>query len=252
MKFSIVIVAKDSADKIERLLQSIQGLSDDIIVCDSGSKDNTIDLAKKMGAKVHQILWKGYGISKNESTAFAKYDWVLSMDSDEKVDAILYRALQQWEPVNTSTVYQVRWKNYFGNQWIRYGNWKNDWKGRLFYKQVANWDDAIAHEEITANIPLSYIRLPGYVEHYSFKDTREYATKTIHSAMITAEKYHFKKKKASIFKILFAPMFAFFKTYILKAGFRDGRRGWLIAVTVSYYTFIKYVRLYELNKNAKH
>jgi glycosyltransferase involved in cell wall biosynthesis len=200
---------------------------------------------------VHEITWKGYGISKNEASTFAVYDWVLSMDADEKIDATLYEALKNWEPESNTTVYRVLWKNFFGDQWIRHGNWNNDWKNRLFYRHIANWDDAVAHEDIRAAVKLSYVKMPGYVEHYSFDNVQQYAAKMVQSAILTANKYHLKKKKATFLKIGFSPIFTFFKTYVLKAGFMDGRKGALIAVTTAYYTFLKYVCLYELNKTNK-
>ncbi|HEY0679002.1 MAG TPA: glycosyltransferase family 2 protein [Chitinophagaceae bacterium] len=247
-KFSIVIVAKDSADKIGRLLESVKGLSDDVIVCDTGSSDDTIGICERSGASVHRIPWEGYGKSKNKAIGFSRYDWILSLDSDEKVDAELYAQLQQWTPVDVQTVHQVLWKNFFGNKWIRHSDWGKSWKNRLFHKHTVYWDDAIAHEDVTSEKPLRFVQLNGYLEHYTFKDTKEYAFKMVHSAMITAEKYHEKGKKASIAKLLFSPLYSFFKAYILKLGFLDGYMGWLIAITTSYYTFIKYARLYELNK----
>jgi hypothetical protein len=118
----------------------------------------------------------------------------------------------------------------------------------LFHKHTVLWDDAIAHEDVTSDKPLRFVKFKGYLEHYTFKDTREYASKMVHSAMITAQKYHAKGKKVTMLKLLFAPGYSFFKTYVLKLGFLDGYKGWLIAVTTSYYTFIKYARLRELNK----
>lgn len=250
-RFSIIIVAKDAADKIGRLLQSVQGLTDDVIVCDTGSSDQTISIARQHGATVHEMPWEGYGKSKKRATGFAKYDWVLSLDSDEKIDPDLYAALQQWQPITDYTIHQVLWKNFFGDQHIRYSDWGTSWKNRLFNRHTVNWDDAIAHEDLESDQPLTYKRLPGYLEHYSFKDTREYATKMVHSAMITAQKYHSKGKKASKLKIIFSPLFSFIKSYIIKLGFLDGYKGWLIAVTTAYYSFVKYARLYELNKMNK-
>ncbi|HEX6180297.1 MAG TPA: glycosyltransferase family 2 protein [Chitinophagaceae bacterium] len=247
-KFSIVIVAKDSADKIGRLLDSLQGLSDDVIVCDTGSSDDTIGISRRAGAIVHSIPWEGYGKSKNKAIGFAKHDWILSMDSDEKIDPTLYAQLQQWQPTDEYTVHQVLWKNFFADQWIRHSDWGNSWKNRLFHKHTVHWDDAIAHEDVTSDQPLKFVQFKGFLEHYTFKDTREYASKMVHSAMITAQKYHQKGKKVTWIKLLFAPVYSFFKTYILKLGFLDGYKGWIIAVTTSYYTFIKYARLYELNK----
>lgn len=247
-KFSIVIVAKDSADKIGRLLDSLQGLSDDVIVCDTGSSDDTIAISERAGATVHCIPWEGYGKSKNKAIGFARHDWILSLDSDEKIDPVLYAQLQQWQPADERTVHQVLWKNFFAGQWIRYSDWGRSWKNRLFHKHTVHWDDAIAHEDVTSDQPLQFVQFNGYLEHYTFKDIREYASKMVHSAMITAQKYHQKGKKANWFKLLFAPVFSFFKTYFLKLGFLDGYKGWVIAITTSYYTFIKYARLYELNR----
>jgi len=247
-KFSIVIVAKNSEDKIGRLLDSLQGLTDDVVVCDTGSTDSTIEIAKKSGANVFTKEWKGYGKSKNEAIEHAKYDWIFSLDSDEKIDRVLYQELKNWQPVNKLTVHQVLWKNFFGNQWIRHSDWGNSWKNRLFHKDVVRWDDAIAHEDVTSDEPLQFRKFEGYLEHYTFKDVREYAFKMINSAMITGEKYHQLGKKAGIVKMLVSPAFSFVKTYFIKLGFLDGYKGWLIAKTTSYYTFIKYARLRELNR----
>lgn len=248
--FSIVIVTKDAADIIGRLLQSLKGLSDDVIVCDTGSSDNTIAVARGEGAIVHEIPWEGYGKSKNVATGFAKYDWVLSFDSDEKIDPVLYQALKEWQPVSDQTIHQVLWKNFFGDQWIRYSDWGNSWKNRLFNRKTVNWDHAIAHEDLQSDKPLQYRQFPGYLEHYSFKDMRQYNSKMVHSALITAEKYHMNGKKVGLLKIFFAPFFSFVKTYIVKKGFLDGYKGWVIAKVTAHYTFVKYTRLYELNQRS--
>ena len=246
-KFSIVIVAKDSADKIGRLLKSAEGLTDDVIVCDTGSTDDTIQIAKDAGASVYSIPWEGYGRSKNVAIGYARYQWIFSLDTDEKIDSVLYAALQQWQPANDETVYQVLWKNFLAGQWIRHSDWGTQWKKRLFNKSIVHWDDAIAHEDVTSDRPLQFVKLDGYLEHYSFKDTREYAMKMIHSAMITAQKYHQQNKRAGI-KLFVSPIFSFVKSYFIKLGFLDGHKGWVIAVTNAYYTFIKYARLHELNR----
>ena len=128
--FSIIIVAKNAEHKIARLLASLQGLSDDVVVIDTGSTDATAAVAEKAGASVHHLPWKGYGKSKNEAIAFAKYDWVLSLDSDEKVDAELYQQFKNWKPGEENNVHQVLWKNYLGDQWIRHSDWGNSWKKR--------------------------------------------------------------------------------------------------------------------------
>ena len=245
--FSIVIVTKNAEHKIGRLLNSLEGLSDDVVVIDTGSTDATVSIVEGAGVKVHHLPWKGYGKSKNEAIGFAKYDWILSLDSDEKIDDELYSQLKKWKPTSDATVHQVLWKNFFGDQWIRHSDWGNSWKKRLFNKHVVKWDDAIAHEDLTSDRALQFVKFNGYLEHYTFIDSKEYASKMINSAMITAEKYHQMGKKVGLLKLIFAPAYSFVKTYFFKLGFLDGYKGWLIAKTTAYYTFIKYARLKELN-----
>lgn len=247
-KFSIVIVAKNSEDKINRLLTSLQGLTDDIIVCDTGSTDKTCQVAREKGASLHNLKWEGYGITKNKAIGYARYDWILSLDSDEKIDSLLYSELQKWNPGGDEYAYQMLWKNFLNGKWIRHSDWGSQWKTRLFNKHVVRWDDAIAHEDIVGSTRLKFVKLKGYLEHYSFKDTRDYAEKMIHSAMITAKKYHTEGKRFVGVKWLLSPIYSFIKSYILKRGFLDGSNGFLIAITSAYYTFIKYTRLKELSK----
>ena len=246
--FSIVIVSKDAADILPRLLTSIKGLSDDIIVCDTGSSDKTPEIASQYGAKVHHMPWEGYGKSKYTAIQHAKYDWVLSMDSDEKVDEQLYKILKNWQPPNKPTIYQIRWKNFIGDYWIRN---TGGWKGRLFNRTTAQWDNAIIHEGVKGTADVNIVRLNGFVEHYSHKDFKHLFTKYLNSAMITAEKQFEAGKRSSRLKIIIKPIASFFSSYLFRLGFQNGFKGLQYAFASSYYTFMKYTRLFELNQKSK-
>ncbi len=249
--FSIIIVAKDACNKIGCVLQSLENLTDDIVVCDTGSTDNTVSIAKDYGARVYSILWEGYGKSKNTATRFAKYDWILSLDSDEKPDAELYSTLKKWQPQEDTIVYQLKLKNFLGNTWIKHSDWGANWKNRLFNKHIVKWDDAIAHEGLIADVPLKKMQLSGYLEHYSFIDEADHIKKMINYANLMALKYHQKEKASNFLHIILSPLYNFIKTYFFKSGFRDGRNGWMIAKTKAYYTYLKYKKLKELNDNKK-
>jgi glycosyltransferase involved in cell wall biosynthesis len=249
-KFSIVIVVKNASDKISRLLQSVIGLSDDIIVCDTGSTDDTIRIIRRFDVRLFEISWEGYGRSKNAANRFAKYDWILSLDADEKVDPCLFRELKNWRPASNTSIYKLRWKNFFGDQWIRNSDWGRNWKNRLFNKHLVRWDDAIAHENLCSEHDVTFHRLSGWLEHYSFSNESEYKFKMEHSAKITGMKYHQQQKRCSVINILLSPAFTFMKVYLLKLGFLDGPTGWLIAITSARYTFLKYVTLKNLNRKT--
>lgn len=247
--FSIIIIAKDAGYKINRLLKSIENLSDDIVVCDTGSTDDTISIATSFDARVFSIPWEGYGRSKNAAIHYAKYNWILSLDADEKPDAELYKSLKNWQPLADTTIYQVKRKNFLGKTWIAHSDWGADWQNRLFHKYIVRWDDAIAHEIAIADIPLKKLRLRGYLEHYSYTDEVDYKKKMIIYANLMALKYHQQKKKTNLLQIGLSPLYNFIKTYLFKSGFMDGRNGWMIAKTKAYYTFIKYKKLKELNNS---
>jgi len=246
--FAIVIVAKNSEDKIGRLLKSLQGLSDEIIVCDTGSTDNTIGICKDYGATVHEMPWEGYGTTKRKASAFANKDWILSFDSDEEVSADLYRSLKNWKAGSDDTVYQLLWKTYLGDRWIKYSDWGHAWKNRLYNRKVVNWDDAIAHEDLRSKQPIRYQKINGCLNHYSFLDIKDYATKMVNSALLRGKEYHLQGKRAKWYHTVFSPLFTFFKCYIIKLGFLDGYYGWIVSRTSAYYTLLKYAHLEELNK----
>ncbi len=224
-------------------------MSDDIIVCDTGSSDDTINIARECGARVFSILWEGYGKSKNTAIGFARHDWILSLDSDEKIDKELFQQLYSWKPDDSHSVYQVLWKNFLGEDWIKHSDWRRSWKNRLFNKQVVAWDDAIAHEDILSREKINFKRMGGFLEHYSFTGPGEYQSKMDNSARLTAIKYFRQHKNSGLLHLLLSPAICFVKTYFIRLGFLDGKNGWLIATTSANYTFKKYWLLRKLNRN---
>ena len=115
---SVVIITKNEAHIIEKTLQSLQGVSDDIVIVDSGSTDETIAICKKFNATVIQTGWDGYGANKNKGIDAARYDWILSLDADEAIDAELRAVLQNLSPVNDGIVYKLTYNNFFCNKHI--------------------------------------------------------------------------------------------------------------------------------------
>ncbi|MBC7849684.1 MAG: sugar transferase [Chitinophagaceae bacterium] len=250
--FSVVIVAKNGAENIGPLLKSVQGLSDDIIVCDSGTSDKSIELAKQAGAKVFEIAWDGYGETKNEAASHASHDWILALDANEMVDAELHNILLNWSPRTNSTVYRVLWKNFLGDKWVKHSDWSTSWKNRLYNKQTVAWDNAISHTDITSPNELNFLKLEGYLENHAFKTEQEYKEKMRESALLTAMDYHVREKRSTWLHLLLSPGICFMKKYIFRLGFLDGRTGWLIAKTSADYSFQKYWALWKLNHKKFH
>jgi glycosyltransferase involved in cell wall biosynthesis len=247
---SIVIVCKNEADIIGKTLQSLGGLTDDIIVYDNGSTDDTVEMIKPFNVNLHQGSWEGFGRTKNKATALAKYDWILSLDADEAVDVELKQSLLALRPENEKTVYELNFKNFLGDQYLKYGEWGNDKHIRLFNRKTVTWNDAPVHEQLLMPADMVKQQLKGYVLHRTMKDVKDYAAKMLNYAMLNAEKYHRQGKRSSWLKLRVAPGFSFFNHYILKGGFLDGHAGYVCAKMTAYYTFLKYARLKEISRQS--
>jgi glycosyltransferase involved in cell wall biosynthesis len=251
MPLSVVIITKNEAHIIGTTLQSLQGLTDDFIIVDSGSTDTTIEICKKFNATIIETTWDGYGQNKNKGIDAAKYNWILNLDADEAIDAELKAAIMQLELNDEETVYNFKFKNFFCNKWIRFGEWAGDKHIRLFNRNKVRWNTAAVHEGLMLGNKIKVVMLPGNILHYTTQHIDEYIGKTIAYARLNAQKYQLQGKQASFFKLRMAPGFTFFQHYILRLGFLDGWEGYLIAKTTAWYTFLKYSFLKEMNKNAK-
>jgi glycosyltransferase involved in cell wall biosynthesis len=247
---SIVIVCKNEADVIGSTLQSLQGLTDDIVVFDNGSTDATIEIAKQFNIQLHQGNWEGFGKTKMKAAALAKYDWILSLDADEAIDEELKQSLQELQLDGKAIVYEIRFKNFLGNKHLKYGEWGGDKHIRLFNRTIIHWNDAPVHERLIMPEGIVIKRLKGYVLHQTMKDIKDYSAKTVKYAMLSAEKYFRQGKRTSWFKLRIAPVFTFFNYYILKLGFLDGHGGYICARMTARYTFLKYKKLRELSHQS--
>ncbi len=245
---SIVIICRNEAGVIARTLQSLHGVSDDIIVYDNGSTDGTQVIVKTFPVKLVEGSWEGFGVTKNKANSFAKYDWILSLDADESIDETLLSSLTTFSSEEDNTVYDISFKSFLGNKELKYGEWGGDHHVRVFNRKKIKWNDAPVHEELLLPPGTVIKKLKGHVLHKTMADMDEYVKKMSHYALLNAEKYARQGKKASWFKLRVSPGFTFFHYYILKFGFLDGHAGYVCAKMTAWYTFLKYARLKELNE----
>jgi hypothetical protein len=201
-----------------------------------------------MGARLVEESWEGFGKTKNKATQFAKYDWVLNLDADESVDEELKNSIRSFSPGDEMEVFEIRFKNFFGKKYLRFGEWGGDKHIRIFNRQKVNWNEAKVHEGLMLSRGIKVEKLAGYVLHYTVKDVAEFAGKVLKYALLGAEKYAEQGKKSSWIKIRIAPLFNFLKYYVFMLGFLDGREGFICAKMTFRYTHLKYARLLELNR----
>lgn len=251
MDISVVIITKNEAHIIGNTLQSLQPAISDIVIVDSGSTDNTLAICKKFNATIIETGWDGYGINKNKGIAAAKNNWILSLDADEAIDEELKTTLAGLDEKDDKIVYNIRFKNFFCNKWIRFGEWGFDEHIRLFNRKKVKWNKVAVHESLELPKGVKILKLPGHILHYTVQNIEEYNVKTENYARMNAIKYAAAGKAPNRFKQYFSPAFAFLQHYIFRLGFLDGAEGFIIAKTTARYTFLKYKYLNEIISKQK-
>jgi len=248
---SVAIITKNEEDRLPLVLEAIKDLAQEIVVVDSGSTDRTVEIAKSYGAKVFVEEWKGYG--KQKQSAFEKTtgDWVLFLDADEVPDEQLkhsIRKLIKEEQPSADGYYVKRRAVYLGKP-LRF-IWANEWLLRLVNRKAnPRWVGDI-HETLVVDGKTAKIA-EGELLHYTYRNLYEHFQKSLLYAKLSAEEYFKKGKKPSLLKLLLNPLWAFLKIYLLKLGFLEGYRGFLIAVSYSFNAFMKYAFLTEFYRSRK-
>ena len=243
---SVVIIAKNEAARIEECLQSV-AWADEIVVVDSGSSDATCDIARRYTDKVHFIPWRGFGPQKQAAVNLASHDWILNIDCDERMSPELAVEIRNiLEHDAPQCTYSIPRRTFLGQKEIKHCGWSPDRTVRLFNRTKARYSDSLVHERVVTDGGTSPCCEP--LLHFSFTGLSSLLTKLDQYSDLSARQMFDQGRRASLFDWTFRPLFAFFKTYLLKAGILDGVEGLIISVTTALLTFAKYIKLYELKK----
>lgn len=242
---SIIVTTHNEADNIGRCLSSVGNLSDDILVVDSFSTDDTVAIAKQHGAQVLQRAYQGPADQKNWAIPQAKNDWVLLLDADEQASPGLVNEittlLNQKEPP-TEEVYWIARNNYFLGQAVKYSGWQGDKVVRLFLRDKARYTDLQVHEEIITE-GLRVGMLQERLEHYTFRSLDHYLDKTRRYARWSAQDHAARTSQVGYYHLILKPLFRFCKHFILQQGFRDGKVGLIVSAIMAWGVFLRYAYL---------
>lgn len=238
---SVAIIACNEAHRIARCLQSVS-FADQIVVLDSGSTDDTVAIARGLGADVEVTPdWPGFGPQKNRALARCRYRWVLSIDADEQVsDALaaeILRVLREAPAEATVAGYWLRRSSRYCGQVIRHGLWGNDRVLRLFERQRGRFTDARVHESLVCDGETRV--LEGILVHDSVDSPEDARSKARRYAFLGAEALRARGRGGSLQGGVHAG-WSFVRGYLLRAGFLDGRFGLTLARLNAAGTFWKY------------
>ena len=249
LPISIIIITKNEERNIGDCITTARQISNDIVVVDSGSTDATISIAIEKGARVISVQWNTYGHSRNIGASEALYDWIISLDADERITPQLSETLKKIPLGETNVIYRFKRINFYGNKKISFGDLGFDKPYRLYNRRSTKWNMNLVHEElIKANLKIKVLN--ASLLHYGIQNNLAYLEKMSHYARLSAYKYLLQERKAGFIKRFISPLFNSFKSYILQLGFLDGRKGFEIARTIAYYTWLKYYYLNQLNINS--
>ncbi|MFM7769971.1 MAG: glycosyltransferase family 2 protein [Bacteroidota bacterium] len=242
IKLSAVVITFNEAKQIENCLDALIKIADEIVVVDSGSTDNTVEISKKLGAKVLHQAWLGYSEQKNIGNEIAVNDWILSVDADEVLDEELITSIIKWKESPQVASFK-RMTNYCG-KFIKHGGWYPDIKIRLFNKKESKWVGTI-HESLSNTHKKNSLLLQGHCLHYSYYSIDQHYAQTEKFTSIQAHDLFLRGKKSYLLKRIFSPIIKFITDYFLRLGFLDGKAGFTVARISSYATYLKYKKLNE-------
>jgi glycosyltransferase involved in cell wall biosynthesis len=241
---SVILITRNEAANIRACLQSI-AWADEIIVVDSGSTDNTVTIARQMGAQIYEHDWIGFGPQKNRALSYASKDWVFSIDADERMSPELRAEIEQAMRSGETDGYFCPRLSQFCGQFIRHSGWYPDYVLRLFKRGTGRFSDSLVHESVLLTGQTGKLKNP--LLHYSYLTSDDVERKVEHYSTAAAQQMFQSGKRSGRVGAALSGGWAFVRTYLLRLGALDGSAGWNIARMNARTTYLKYRKLAALN-----
>jgi len=248
-RLSVVIIAQNEASNIRRCLESVRW-ADEIIVVDSGSTDDTPRICQEFGCEVIHRAWQGYADQKNFALEHATGDWVLSLDADEEVTPELADEIKEAVRNARADAYSMPRRNNFLGRWMRHGGWYPDRQVRLFRRGIGKFKPVPLHENIILPECARLGLLSAELRHYTYPRAADFIKKADVYASIEAQTLvrEGRTSRSPICPLVFAIPLKFAEVYIWKGGWRDGLHGFVAAVLMSVRVFLRWVKVWELQR----
>jgi glycosyltransferase involved in cell wall biosynthesis len=248
MSISVVVITKNEEANIERCLASV-AWADEIVVVDSGSVDRTAEIARRFTQRVYDEPWRGFGAQKNLALSYATGDWVLSLDADEWVSESLRDELKAAAQSDGLEAWRVPRRSSFCGKFLKHSGWWPDYVTRFFRRGKARFSDHRVHERIIVDGRTGTLKSP--LMHESYRTLDQVIEKMNRYSTLAAQDLHSRGRSASVFTALGRGLWAFIRTYALRAGFLDGREGLMVAVATAESTYYRYLKLMHLREGDR-
>jgi len=248
-QLSVILITFNEAHNLAECLSSLQGLADEIVIVDNGSRDGTLDIAAQFGARVVRTDdWPGFGPQKNRALDAATGEWVLSIDADERVTPELADEIRAVIAGNAAAAYEIPRLSWYCGRFMRHSGWYPDPVLRLFQRGRARFSDDLVHERL---LPQDAVRrLQNHLLHYSFMNFSQVLEKVDRYSTASAQQMFARGRRATLLGAVVRGLWAFVRTYVLRRGFLDGPQGFALAVSNAQGTYYRYLKLWLLGRSA--
>jgi glycosyltransferase involved in cell wall biosynthesis len=247
MKISATVITFNEEKNIQRCLESLEGIVEEVIIVDSFSTDNTKKICEKFNIKFYEREFIGYSNQKNWAIEKAKYDIILAIDADEALDIKLKKSISNIKDKWKLNGYYFNRKTNYCGQWINFSGWYPNKQLRLFNKNKGSWNDNLVHEKVNFYKKTKIGYLNGNLLHYSFRSRKQHLQQIDRFSELKAEMLSRDGKNTNIIKIIFSPIIKFFSSFILKLGFLDGYCGFIICLFSAYSKYLCHIKLISKN-----
>jgi glycosyltransferase involved in cell wall biosynthesis len=245
-----VVICFNEESTIERCLRSL-AWCDEIIVVDSHSTDRTREIARKYTPKVIEQEFLGHVEQKNFALDQASHDWVVSLDADEALSDELQREIPDALPSADGGLggFRVNRMTYFLGVWHDHGEWYPDRGVRVFRRSQGRWAGLNPHDR--AEVKGRVEELRGHILHWNYHDLSEHIQQIDKFTAILAREMRAAGRPFHLWDLLLRPVGRFLKGYVFRQGFRNGLPGFLVSISTAYYVFMKYAKLWELQRSER-
>ena len=249
MKISAIVITVNEAHNIAAALESLSW-ADEIVIVDSESTDQTVEIASRFTDRIFVRPWPGYSAQKNFAAEHARNDWIFSLDADERVSPELKSAIlkikDESEPETAG--YETARRTFYLGRWIKHSGWWPDRKVRLYDRRRAHWRGDFVHESLEVDGRIE--PLEGELLHFTVRDASDHHLRMDRYTTLAAQELYNRGTHKSIGSLLLSPVIVFLRSYFFKLGFLDGVPGLAIARFAAHYEFLKNLKLWEMRSKS--
>ena len=249
-KVSAVVIAYNDEPNMRACLESLKW-ADELVVVDSFSTDGTTQISQEFTDKVYQHEFHGFGRLRNEAMARATHDWVFSLDTDERANEAIHEEIRRKLAEGPEAdAYFVPRQNYFLGRRIKHCGWYPDYRQPQFFRKdrMRYREKDLVHESFDLDGKIGYFK--AHVDQYPFRNIDQYLGKMDRYSSLRAKVIQNGGRRFHLDQLIARPLYTFFKMYVMRLGILDGMPGLILSGLYTYYTFVKYAKLWELERGS--